>query len=442
MKARFVSLVALRYFRARRRAGSTSTALAALGVAVGVMTLTAVLAVMNGFQLGFIESILEVSSYHLQVEGPHGPRELDGGILDSLRSLRGVRAVVPFSEEQVIVEGLYDEQRGCLLRRLPENVEDLDPDFRSRLEIVAGRFDLRQRRGIVIGSELARHLGIGPGDTLRVTSLDGPSFDALEPAGRTYLVTGLFRSGYYDFDLGWAFASLEDARLDALIEGQEAAGGALRVRVGIKIRNRFRDQEAVFRVRELLAGDEYTVSSWREFNRAFFGALRTEKIMMMVLVGLIFVVVGFNIHHSLGRAIRERYEDIGVLKALGASDAAVQSVFVVEGLLIGLAGGALGLLSGLLVSANVNWFFSAAETAINLLAEGVSRLLAPLTGGAAEPFSLFSPAYFYISEIPSRVLFHETLLIVLFAVAASTLAALFASSRVRAVRPAEVLRYE
>jgi lipoprotein-releasing system permease protein len=278
-----------------------------------------------------------------------------------------------------------------------------------------------------------------------VIFLSGSSFAALEPERRTYLVTGLFRSGYYDFDLGWAFASLEDARLDASASAVPAAGaadgeGGGDLKVGVKIRNRFRDQEALARIRLLVAGRGYTVASWREFNRAFFGALRTEKIMMMILVGLIFVVVGFNIYHSLRRAIRERYEDIGVLKALGASDTAVQYVFVLEGLLIGLVGGGLGVLLGLLIAVNINWVFRAAEQLVNLLASLIFRLAAPLAGG--EPFSLFSPAYFYISEIPSRVLFHETFLIVLFAIVSCTLAALFASSRVRAVRPAEVLRYE
>ncbi|MBN1837677.1 MAG: ABC transporter permease [Spirochaetales bacterium] len=441
LNRRFVIAVALRYFRARRRSGAASTALSILGVAVGVMTLTAVLGVMNGFQLGFIESILEVSSYHLQLEGPEDPEPL----LAELRALRNVEAVVPFREEQVIVEGLYEDQRGCLLRRLPEAVESLDPGFRERLEIVEGRFDLAQRRGIVLGSELARHLGVGPGDTVSVIALGGASFASLEPERRTYLVTGLFKSGYYDFDLGWAFASLEDARADAAVAAPGAGAAADRgpaLKVGIKIRNRFRDQESLAEIRALVGQRGYAVASWREFNRAFFGALRTEKIMMMVLVGLIFVVVGFNIYHSLRRAIRERYEDIGVLKALGASDLAVQYVFVFEGLLIGLAGGGIGLLLGLLIAVNINWVFAAAERIVNLLAGLFFRLAAPLAGGGGEPFSLFSPAYFYISEIPSRVLFHETLLIVLFAVGSCTLAALFASSRAGSVRPAEVLRYE
>jgi lipoprotein-releasing system permease protein len=469
VRVRFVAAVALRYFQARRRsAGAASTALSVLGVAVGVMTLVAVLGVMNGFQLGFIESILEVSSYHLQVEGDLPPALLPG-VLARLRGLPAVRAAVPFAEQQVIMEGRYQGQRGCLIRRLPESVAELDPGFRGRLEMVEGSFDLGQRRSLLLGVELARHLGVSVGDTVSVLALEGGSFSAFAPVRRTYLVAGLFKSGYYDFDLGWAFGSLEDLWADSAPAGTEgaAAGGAAAgdagagreadaaasraasgaapppaLTIGVKIRNRFRDREAAAEVRRALGERGYRVVSWREFNRAFFGALRTEKVMMMVLVGLIFVVVGFHIYHSLRRSVRERFEEIGVLKALGASDASVQNVFVLEGLLIGLAGGGLGLVAGLLVSANINALFAGVEAVVNFFAVLVLRLLSPLAGIRGEPFSLFSPAYFYISEIPSRVLFHEAFLIVLFAIASCSLAALFAARRVRAVRPAEVLRYE
>jgi lipoprotein-releasing system permease protein len=365
-----------------------------------------------------------------------------------------VTAAVPFREEQAIAAGVYADQRGCLIRRVPEAVETVDPGFRARLDMVEGSFDLSQRRGLVLGVELARHLGVSAGDAVSMISLDAGSGEGAgpggvpEPATRTYLVTGLFRSGYYDFDLGLAFASLEDALLDAG-QGAAAAGGSpspgepgLPVKIGVKIGNRFRDQEAAARIRSLLGDRAYRVSSWREFNRAFFGALRTEKIMMMVLVGLIFVVVGFNIYHSLRRSIRERYEDIGILKALGAPERSVQAVFVLEGLLIGTVGGGIGLALGLLISANVNWVFSAVEGVVNVLASLLLRLSSPLSRTGGETFSLFSPAYFYIDRIPSRVLFRETLMIVLFAVCSCTLAAWFASSRVRRVRPAEVLRYE
>jgi lipoprotein-releasing system permease protein len=415
MNARFVALAALRYFRSRRRgSGGTATVLAVLGVAVGVMTLTAVLGVMNGFQLGFIESILEVSSYHLQLE-PAGGQALPAATLERLRGVRGVRAVVPFTEEQALVEGRFTSPRGCLLRGLPPAVAEVDAGFAAHVRLVEGEWDLSGPASIVLGVELARYLGVGTGDAITVLGLDGGSFQELAASRRTYLVRGLFKSGYYEYDLGWAFVGLDPAQA---------------LSYGIKIRNRFRDQEALEAVRGELPGSGHRLGSWRDFNRAFFSALRVEKLAMMLLLGLIFVVVGFNIYHSLRRAVHERFEEIGVLKALGASDASLRSVFLAQGLLIGLLGGALGLALGLLAAANINGIFRAVEAVVNLAA------------AATERFALFSPTYFYLSEIPSRVLLPEAFLVVLFALGSCSLAAAFAAAAVREVKPMEVLHHE
>ncbi len=434
MRSEFILFMGLRYFRSRRRGvGGTSTVLAILGVAVGVMALTAVMGVMNGFQLGFIESILEISSYHLQIRGQTGrPAE---EILESLRGLPAVRSAVPFSEHQVIIEGRFSDSRGCLIRGLPVDVQRLDPSFFQTLEVVSGDFALQQPGAIVLGIELSRHLGVGVGDGVSILSLQGASLGELEPASRFYQVVGLFRSGYYEFDLGWAFFSLEEGMV---LEGNTG----IPISIGIKIQNRFRDQQAKAAVRQIQGGEGFEIVSWREFNRAFFGALRMEKIMMTVLIGLIFVVVGFNIHHSLRRAVRERYEEIGVLKALGASDVTVRRIFLLEGLLIGGIGAFAGLLLGLLISANINAVFDFAEMVVNAGIAFVDLLLYPLLRSPSGRFSLFSPAYFYITEVPSTVLLREAVLIVVFAVFAPTVAAAAAASRVKEVRPAEVLRYE
>jgi lipoprotein-releasing system permease protein len=235
--------------------------------------------------------------------------------------------------------------------------------------------------------------------------------------------------------LGWVFFSLQ-AGLS--LAGSERADTA----VGVKITNRFRDQQVMRQISEIPGSEEYRIGSWREFNRAFFGALRMEKIMMAVLIGLIFVVVGFNIHHGLRRAVRERYEEIGLLKALGASDGAVRRIFVLDGLLIGTIGAFSGMLLGLLISVHINTVFTIAEAAVNAGIAFVDLLLAPLLQSPGGRFSLFSPAYFYITEVPSTVLLREAVLIVVFAVGAPTAAAAAAAARVKEVRPAEVLRYE
>jgi len=152
--------------------------------------------------------------------------------------------------------------------------------------------------------------------------------------------------------------------------------------------------------------------------------------------------VGFNIFHTLRRAVRERYEEIGVLKALGASGASIRYIFILEGVLLGFFGALAGMVLGLLISMNINGVFAAAELTVNTVLSAVSALAAPLSGYGGERFALFSPAYFYISEVPSRMLLHEAVLIAVFALASSAVAAAVASRRVADVKPAEILRYD
>ncbi len=436
MNIRFVIFVALRYFHSRRKSrGAATTILSVSGVAVGVMTLTAVLAVMNGFQLGFIESILEISSYHIQIE-VKDKRPLDSETLNSLADLSAVRSIVPFAEYQAIAEGAFSGQRGCLIRALPPEVAQMDPSFMSHLKITAGAFNLDDPGSIVLGVELARHLGLGVGDTVALSTLAGASLSASQPGRLVFHIAGLFKSGYYEFDLGLGFISLASAQ--AYFE-RESIG---ELRYGIKIRDRFKDRKVVRLLSSKLGESDYRITSWREFNRAFFDALSMEKTMMMLLIGLIFIVVAFNIYHTLKRTVRERYEEIGVLKALGASNGLIQNIFILDGLLIGLSGGLLGMLLGLAISVNINQVFGAAEFITNLLLLLIGRLIYPLLGSGVERFSLFSSAYFYISEVPSRVLLHEAVLINIFALFSSVSAAFIASLKVADVRPVEVLRYE
>lgn len=158
-----------------------------------------------------------------------------------------------------------------------------------------------------------------------------------------------------------------------------------------------------------------------------------EKTVMMILVGLIFVVVGGNIYRSQQRHISERMEEIGVLRAIGASRTAVQGVFILEGAFIGILGSGIGSLLGLFLSGRINEVFRITEKVVNTVFLWVNLSMR---------ISLFSPANFYISEVKAVLPLEEALLIALFAVVSTTLAAFLASYRVATIYPVEVLRYE
>jgi lipoprotein-releasing system permease protein len=164
----------------------------------------------------------------------------------------------------------------------------------------------------------------------------------------------------------------------------------------------------------------------------------------MVLVGLIFIVVGFNIFHSLKRSVYEKIEEIATPKALGAAPSAIRNIFLVEGLIIGIAGCAMGLTLGLFISNNINEFFRLIEAVINNLIfapiEAVVRLFNE--SFELEPVYIFSSNVFYIDRIESTVFWYEAFFVNFFALFCSLSASYFASRKVAFVKPVEVLRYE
>jgi lipoprotein-releasing system permease protein len=453
----WIGFVAIRYFRGRRRnANSPAPVLAILGIATGVLALTVILAVMNGFQLGFIESILEISSYHLRIEPfPQGRR---GELLrEELEVLPAVRSAVPFQEIQGIIRGLQRGHHGAVVRGISPLALERDPGMAEKLVFERGSFNLESRFSILLGAELARRLDADAGDWITMVSVSGTGGDLFSPGidedesgadNSRFLVTGIFRSGFYEYDLGWAFINID--RAGEINGGGEEGQGDFSL--GIKLKNRWQDRAGLEQVQKVLNtwnGDRMDnsvlqVFSWRDYNRAFFGALRTEKLFMFVLVGLIFIVVGLNIFQAQRRSVLERREEIGLLRAVGATDMAVRLIFVWDGFIIGIAGASMGMLLGLLIACNIPTFFSILEWVVNFFINILSVITSPFLGPevAGGGFAIFSPTVFYIKEIPSRLIPHEVLIIFLFGFFSALLAAWSASGRVSRIRPAEVLRYE
>jgi lipoprotein-releasing system permease protein len=444
----WIGFVAFRYFRGRRKnSNSPAPVLAILGIATGVLALTVILAVMNGFQLGFIESILEISSYHVRIEA-FPPGAEGEALLEKLRALPASLAAVPFREIQGIARGRQRGIHGIAARGLPADALERDAGMAEKLVFEAGSFNLEDRSSIALGAELARRLDAAVGDWISLVSVSADmgdlfsiSSEAGEAAGTDnsqFRVTGIFRSGFYEYDLGWAFINLERA-------GEISGGGDLCL--GIKLKSRWQDRLGMEQARKVLeAGGrgDLRVFSWRDYNRAFFGALRTEKLFMFVLVGLIFIVVSLNIFQAQRRSVLERREEIGLFRALGATGTAVRLIFVWDGFIIGMAGASLGMALGLLIAWNIGPFFSLLEGAVNFFINILNAILSPLlgTGAAGGGFAIFSPTVFYIKEIPSRLIPHEALIVFLFGFLSALAAAWFASGRASRTKPAEALRYE
>ena len=426
--------------------------LAVSGLAVGTATLLVVLAVMNGFQLGFIEDILEIGSYHLRVTPRADVVGGDTGESDRLAALLsalpGVTAVVPFAEIPALVgtagSGGGSRSRGLLLRVVPPEVRDLDPGFARHVEVIAGEFAVDTPASIVLGAELASHLRVFPGDQVTVVTLSGlagvTGGAPLRPRQERLTVRGVFRSGLYQYDLGWGFVGPSTA----LAATPNSAAGTPPI-FGAKLDNRFRDAAAAAAAAGALAAEEVAaeVESWRVFNRALFAALRVEKLLMVAILGLVFVVVAYNVLQGLRRRVVERGAEIGLLRALGAPPWAVRGVFVWEGVLLGLMGAAAGIALGLLLAHNIGGLFAALEAVANAALALAAWLTGTAgTGTGVRSVEIFSPATFYLIEVPSRLILTEVLLVAAFTVAAPALSGLAAATRAGRVAAAAALRAE
>jgi lipoprotein-releasing system permease protein len=417
-----------RYFITKRKEkGHTASILSVMGIAVGVMTLITVIAVMNGFQQGYIKNINEIRSYHIRVEGGEGlTEELEKEIL----SIPGVSAVTEFADIQTIIQGFLSNQVGAAVRAVEPDVLDKDQGFAERLTIINGSFDLIDENSIVLGSDMAHEIGVRTGDTVNLLSLSGKGYDKLSPVNIEFVVRGIFKSGYYEINNSMAFISLKSAAL--FVPESDLI-------YGLKLENHYKDREALWHLQELPSLKGKYIESWRDYNRSFFGALMMEKVMMMVLVSLIFVVVAVNIFHSMKRSVVERIEEIALMKAVGATPFAIQSIFILEGAMIGFLGSTFGAVLGYVVSYNINRVFGFAESLMNFFSSLISRFAGGFPG---DDFTIYSGGSYYLQEVPIDIMTSDVVYITSIALFSALAAAWYASRWISTVKPVVVLRYE
>lgn len=416
------------HLRGRRGHGSgrASLALAVAGMAAGVMMLTSVLGIMNGLQLGYIEDLVEIGSFHLRISRD-GDRAVSPGVLAEIDRHPSVRTVTPLVDMVTMVGRPASAARHVMtLRAVPADIAVRDPSFAEQLGLGAAPL---ARGTVTLGIAAAVLLGVGAGDTVAVNLIDAAP--AGRPVARTarLIVAGTFESGFADFDRRWALASLPTAEV--------MTGGELPLEYGVKLTDRFRDRIARAAVEAILAGhphEDYRVRSWREFNQAFYGALRTEKLLMSTLLALVFVVVGFNVFHGMRRRIQERRQEIGVLRALGATPAMLRLAYAVEATAAGAAGAVCGLAVGLAIADNLAALLRLTESVTNGLLDAARPFAAP----ARLPFR--PPSMFQLAEIPNRVLLHEAVLTCAVAIGAGLIAALAAGRWLRVITPERIMR--
>ncbi len=386
------------------------------GIALGVAALIIVLSVMNGFQTQVRDRMLSVLP-HIELYVPGAaPEQVLGQwekIAGDAKENAEVRGAAPFVAAQAMLV------RGSSLSGV--QVRGIDPALEGNVSEVGEQMidgniaDLNPGSfSIVLGNQLAGSLGVRKGDTLLVMAPQG----SVSPAGfaprmRQFTVSGIFSSGYYEYDASLAFVNYEDA---AKVFRDSGTSG-----VRLRIANM---QEAPLVARQLMQTLPSYVQAkdWTENNRTWFAAVQTEKRMMFLILALIVAVAAFNLLSSLVMAVKDKQSDIAILRTLGATPQAIAKIFLVQGSLIGVVGTLLGVGFGMLVAYNID-------------------VIVPFIEGLFGVQFLPQQIYF-ISAMPSNPQGSDIVTIAVTSLVLSLLATLYPSWRASRLQPAQVLRHD
>lgn len=429
---RWISVVSRRFARVDRKGRSAVTSvLATLGICFGVMTLTVVMSVMNGFQMSFIDSILEVSSYHLRVINV--APEQENALKAACETEKKIRACVPFYEAQALMTGEKGGAVAVNVRAADESIYYKDEGFKKELRMISGSFDFSETDSIILGSTLARNLGVRTGDTVNLLVMSGGSDVDLFSSDRLFTVRGIFTTGYAEINSACAFTGTAAA--------EKYFGASAKKIWGIKIKNYDKDLGVVASLKKQLGLSESSktqIQSWRSFNKTFFGALRIEKNMLLLLVALIFVVVAINIYNGMRRLVFERRTEIAVLSALGARKGGIKSIFIMRGFIMGTVGALTGVVLGIIISLNTDVVFTLAAK----LMYGIQYLITALTDRQNLQYVQINSSYNLYASIPARLFPGEVTAITLFGVFSPLIASWAASRNVLKLTVSEVLHNE
>jgi lipoprotein-releasing system permease protein len=413
---RFELFVAARYLRAKRRQAVVGviTVISIAGVAAGVASLIIALAITNGMRRDLQDRLLgSTALVQLMRVANDGIRDWRS-LTERLQQLPHVKAAAPGLYEQVLIsrgarsggaliEGIIPQQE----RRVSDLLSTITMGSAAALDPKPGGNENNALPPIVIGHDLADTIDAKVGSRVLVTSPQGE----LTPLGvipkyRWFRVAGIFHSGFYQYDSAWAFTSLADA--------QHLFGEPDLVSViSFKVDDLYRADQIGHAI-EQAAGPGFLTTNWMEQNRPLFRALQLEQIVTFIVIGLIVCVAALNILTALTMMVMEKTRDIAVLMSFGVKPRQIRTIFLFQGLLIGLMGTILGLVAGYCLS----WV------------------------GGHYRFIHLSAEVYSIDYLPFAARWTDGVIVAAVSLAVSLIATLYPSRSAARVLPAEALRYE
>jgi len=406
--------IGLRYIRAKRRTGFISfiSAASVAGIAVGMIALITTIAVMTGFQEELRNRLLGMVA-HATVSGVGESMPDWRHAVQLAHADRRVLGAAPYVEREALLQGQYEQ--GALLRGvLPERESEVSilgrKMTRGKLsDLQPGKF------GIVLGSELAEGLGVDIGDkvTVYVAEFHATPVGAL-PRFKRFTVVGTFNVGAQPYDNSLAVMHMQDAQR-LLRMGDGVTGVRLKLVDMWQAGNVARDLADHM-------GGMYQVRDWARDNANIFRALKFEKTMMFIILSLIIGVAALNLVSSLVMLVTDKQADIAILRTQGMRPGTILRIFMIQGMLIGTFGVALGVIGGVLLTENLGH---------------IVHLIERMTGAQVMPSDVY-----YISGVPTVLEWTDVATIAAVALLMCLLATIYPARRAAKIDPANALRYE
>jgi len=405
----YEAYIAGRYLRGKKGSPfiSAVAVISVLGVAVGVATLIVVLAVMNGAQIELRDRILGTNAHIVVLKYHNEPINEYDKIVAQINEVEGINGASPFIYAKAMVshENYAD---GIVIRGINKKYETEVTDIKKNMISGNLNFEGHTHPGIILGVGLADILRAHIGDVVTVASPYGGKSSPFGfiPKMQRFFITGLFDSGFFEYNNSLAYISLEDAQ--DFFELPEAVTG-----IEVKLFDMYSAGSVARHITKKL-GYPFRANTWMELNRNLLSALSLEKKTMFVILTLIIIVAAFGISSSLIMIVMRKTKEIGILKSMGATPKSIRKIFIIEGFSVGIVGTVIGILVGV----------------------GISLLLQKY-----EFISLPGEIYF-ISKLPCKIKLNDCILISLAAVSISFIATIYPSYKASKLMPVEAIRYE
>lgn len=406
-------MIAFRYLRARKAEGFVSViaAFSFMGIMLGVATLIIVMSVMNGFRTELITRMLGLNG-HLNVYSSEGPLLDYASLSDRLKEIPGIISVSPMAEGQALLSSA-NGAAGVMVRGFTPADFARKPIISTSIK--SGSLEDFHDTRVAIGIKLAErfHLNIGDPITLIAPKGRAGPFGTI-PRSQTFYVAAVFDVGMFEFNSGFVFMPLDSAQL--FLQMPNAANS-------IEIITRDPGNlDAVKKQVATTVEGQAGVYDWQDTNVTFFNALKVERNVMFLILTLIILVAAFNIISSMIMLVKDKGRDIAIMRTMGASRGSMLRIFLLTGASVGFGGTILGAVLGVLFAVNI---------------EKIRQILQHFTGT-----NLFSDEIYFLSQMPSRVEWHEVLVVVLMAFTLSLLATIYPAWRAARLDPVEAIRYE